>query len=607
MHPREFGKFRILKLLPLGGMGRVYLAVDTTTEEQVALKLIDHGPNPEQAEIVEAERRGAMLQANLCSLDNRVTVIRSFGDLDGFFFIEMEYVDGQDLSEILKEGPLGVPFAARIARDVCEVLRHAHTYTTEIEGHSYFGIVHGDIKPRNIRITPSGQVKVLDFGIAKALSLTRKFTTNHFGSSLYSSPERLNTGDVDVASDLWSVGVVMFEIVTGKPYFQNGSAHRLDQLIRNYREVQALPSELPARFRAILRKALDPDPQRRYLTASAFAADLDAFLQNRATVAETSPPPEANDATRRTVPSADDEQATIRVGQRKTVAEQPPVPRSRSLSMRARQVRAIASLAAGLLVMGFLVHQITIGKRGAALARQIETEQLTDLNAAWSQYKALASSAYVPFLLRRTANAMESRLTSTADRTLLDYRAEAPNIREADWAKARLSLNHALELDPDDKQVRGKMYLCEGHIARIRGDSRTALSKFEQARNLMSKSPDPYLGLARLYIYNLKDVERAEDALRKADKLGHDKGRREKAQLADGYKDRGDKLMREATRVVGLSEEEEYLKRAREDYRKAEDLYREIVPFANATTALRRILDQLDTISLRLETLKSGA
>src|SRR5262245_3468619 len=143
MHPREFGKYRIVKLLPLGGMGRVYLALDTQTNRQVALKLIEIGPDPERQEILEAERRGAVLQARLCGIDQRIAVIHSYGEFEGFFYIEMEYVEGQDLAEILVKRPLGVPFAARIARDICEVLHHAHGFTAEIEGHRYHGIVHG--------------------------------------------------------------------------------------------------------------------------------------------------------------------------------------------------------------------------------------------------------------------------------------------------------------------------------------------------------------------------------------------------------------------------------------------------------------------------------
>src|SRR5688500_16845393 len=121
MHPRTFGKYRIVKLLPLGGMGRVYLALDTQTNRQVALKLIEMGPDPERQEIVEAERRGAVLQARLCGIDRRVTTIHSYGELDDFFYIEMEYVEGQDLTEVLFKGPLGVPFSARIGCDICEV------------------------------------------------------------------------------------------------------------------------------------------------------------------------------------------------------------------------------------------------------------------------------------------------------------------------------------------------------------------------------------------------------------------------------------------------------------------------------------------------------
>jgi eukaryotic-like serine/threonine-protein kinase len=188
MHPREFGEYRIVKLLPLGGMGRVYLALHARTNDRVALKLIERGPDRDRVEIVEAERRGATLQERLCRIDRRITRVNKFGELDDYFFIEMEYVEGDDLSEVIARAPLGVPFAARIGMDLCETLGLAHTFTAAIDGHEYRGIVHGDIKPRNIRITPDGEVRVLDFGIAKALSLSRKFTQNQFGSSQYFIP-----------------------------------------------------------------------------------------------------------------------------------------------------------------------------------------------------------------------------------------------------------------------------------------------------------------------------------------------------------------------------------------------------------------------------------
>jgi hypothetical protein len=105
-------------------------------------------------------------------------------------------------------------------------------------------------------------------------------------------------------------------------------------------------------------------------------------------------------------------------------------------------------------------------------------------------------------------------------------------------------------------------------------------------------------------VYALKDVEKAEQALRAADRRGHELGRREKAQLADGYKERAEKLMREATRAARLPEEKDYLEQAKQDYRRAEELYREIVPFGASTTALRRIFEQLEFIDARIEVIK---
>jgi eukaryotic-like serine/threonine-protein kinase len=627
MHPREFGKYRIVKLLPLGGMGRVYLALDPETDQKVALKLIDQGPDPDRQEIAEAERRGAMLQARLCGVDQRIARILGYGDHDGFFYIEMEYVEGQDLSEVLAKSPLGVPFAARIGRDICDVLHHAHTLSAEIDGHEYHGIVHGDIKPRNIRITPDGQIKILDFGIAKALSLTRKFTTNQFGSSQYSSPERLNTGDVDIASDLWSVGVVLYEIVTGKPYFQGEPSSRLEHAIRNYSVVRPLPESLPEPFRAILRKALAVNPERRYPSASEFASDLNAFLEGRTTVAEAMPPEDEDpEATRRTSRSIEteepDEAATRRTTTPAAIPATPEPPRAKAvvrktkapLTPRQRQIRFFASLALFILMLLLVFTEVTTWRSGAQLAREIESERLTDMDAAWQRYESLQKTSFIPLLLSAPRNAIQSKLISTADTVINEYRrSDAPNVTEKEWIRAHDVLSRALQIDTSNRDVRAKLYLTEGHLSRIRGTSRgdgkllsDARAKFEQAAELTPKSPDPYLGLARLYADSLHDVDRAETAIKAADKRGHEMGRRERAQLADAYRYRGERLMREAVKAAGLPEEKDLLKRAKEDLKRAEDLYKDIIPWGNSSANLRRVLENIDVIDARRDAMKDS-
>jgi serine/threonine-protein kinase len=625
MHPTEFGKYRIVKLLPLGGMGRVYLAVDAQTQARIALKLIDSGPDPDRQEIVEAERRGAILQARLCGLDQRIVRILGYGDHDGFFFIEMEFVEGQDLSELLAKAPLGAPFAARIGRDLCDVLHHAHTFSAEIEGHQYRGIVHGDIKPRNIRITPDGQVKVLDFGIAKALSLTRKFTTNQFGSSQYSSPERLNTGDVDVASDLWSVGVVLFEIVTGKPYFGGESSAKLEHAIRNYSAVRPLPDTFPAGFRAIVRKALAVRPEHRYGAAQEFAADLNAYLENKTTLAESEPVVEDDEATRRMAAAAPDDATRRSVSgatpfpaasaapQPKAVPFRVEKPPKKPLTSRQRQIRFFTLLGLGMLFALLIFNEVTVWRSGSELAREVESERLKDMDVAWQRMETLQKTSFVPFVLSGPRKSILGRLVSTGDAVVNEYRrSDSPNVSENDWLRAQSAYAKVLEVDSRNSTIRGRMYLCDAHVLRIRGVARgnskmlnEARARFEQAADLMPRSPDPYIGLARLY-GSLRDVDKVEDAIKAADKRGHQTGRRERGQIADAYRDRGERLMKDAVRAAGLPEEGDLLKRAEQDLHRAEEHYREILPYGNSTASLRRVLENLEVVRARRDGMKDS-
>src|ERR1700722_20437624 len=230
---RKIGKYETLRKLGRGGMADVYLAQDTEANRTVALKLIEDSADADCRDAIEAERRGAELQARLAAVESHVVGVFEYGDVETYFFVAMEYIDGQDLAELMRHGPLESEFAADAAIAVAETLENAHNFQTTIDGKSFHGIVHGDIKPKNVRIDAHGEVRVLDFGIAKALSLSRRLTRNEFGSVPYASPERLESGEVNVGSDLWSLAVMLYEMITGLQPYKADSTERMERMIRS--------------------------------------------------------------------------------------------------------------------------------------------------------------------------------------------------------------------------------------------------------------------------------------------------------------------------------------------------------------------------------------
>src|SRR5450432_160061 len=293
---RKLGKYEIRRKLGRGGMADVYLAQDTELGHMVALKLIEHSPDADTRDGIEAERRGAVLQAHLAAVDPRVVRVYDSGDLDGYFFVAMEYIDGQDLADLARRGKLEIEFAADVAIAVASTLENAHNLQVTIGGKDYRGVVHGDIKPKNIRIDGHGEVRVLDFGIAKALSLSRKLTRNEFGSVPYSSPERLDLGEVNVGFDLWSLAVMLYEMVAGMQPYQAETTERLERMIRSRIAPPPAPDPCPESLRRILIKSMAPNPELRYPSAREFGADLEAFHAGGPVAAAS----EDLDATRRT-------------------------------------------------------------------------------------------------------------------------------------------------------------------------------------------------------------------------------------------------------------------------------------------------------------------
>ncbi|HEV8580898.1 MAG TPA: serine/threonine-protein kinase [Thermoanaerobaculia bacterium] len=298
---QQVGRFELRDFLGRGAIGDVYLAHDPEADRDVALKVVR--TNHTDPEMLEAEKNGVSLQEQISSVAPQVATVYEWGENGGLFWVAMEYIDGADLSQRLSRGPLPEDRAAFVAHQLCEMLEACHQFSAEIAGRKVYGIVHGDIKPENIRLQDGDRVRVLDFGIAKHLSQTRRFTVNLFGSLPYTPPERLDRGGVDRHSDLWAVGVVLYLMVAGYSPFAGDDPEELEGKIRSGEPPLPLPEGVSPGLKKIIYKSLAFDPALRYATAAEMKADLEAWNEGRPLPSE-GPAPER--------PAADDLNATRR-------------------------------------------------------------------------------------------------------------------------------------------------------------------------------------------------------------------------------------------------------------------------------------------------------
>jgi serine/threonine-protein kinase len=623
---RKLGKFEIRQKLGRGGMADVYLAQDTESGQLVALKLIEHSADADTCASIEAEMRGATLQARLADVDPRVVHVFGAGDLEGFFHVAMEYVDGQDLAELMRHGKLEVEFATDVALAVAQTLENAHKLEASIGGKEIQGIVHGDIKPKNIRIDARGQLRVLDFGIAKALSLSRRLTRNEFGSVPYASPERLESGEVNVGSDLWSLAVMLYEMITGLQPYQADSTERMERMIRSGIAPPPAPNPCPEPLRRILMKAMAPDPDMRYQSAASLGLDLAAFRAGGKVQAVA----EDLEATRRTFrrpevavetgrTAGEDTRRTMSPAQpAKPAPPAPPV--SKAVAKPKGDLFYWAMRAVAVLVLLCLVYAAWAGvsdyrlyQRGKEFEHDVVAEQITDPSQIWTRWAELSKSNPSSLLLRGPRNAARGKFVVAADRVIDTYRNnDTQPVYENDWQRAHTMLLHALSAEPDDQTAHGKLRLCEGHIARINGASHRsaaelndAVQEFTEAQQLMPHSPDPALGLARVYV-SLKDVDKAAAAFHQAEINGYQLGNRERSQLADGYRERADRTFWDSRNVRGLPQEKEQIQQAAADYQRALDLYQKSAGYGNATSRIVLVQTDMESVNTRLQQIALG-
>ena len=617
---RRLGKYEIIRKLGRGGMADVYLAQDTEMGGAVALKLIEHSQDADTRDSIAAERRGAELQARLAAIDPRVVKVYGAGDLDEFFFVSMEYIEGQDLADLMRRGPLAVSFAVDVAVDVAETLENAHCLECEIDGKNCRGIVHGDIKPKNIRIDNHGQVRVLDFGIAKALSLSRRLTRNEFGSVPYASPERLDLGEVNAMSDLWSLAVMLYEMTTGMQPYHAESTERLERMIRSRIPPPPAPDPCPEGLRRILVKAMAPDAAERYQTAREIADELIAFRKGEPVAASaivddpdsTRRTWRPDDETHRTTASEGSAEETRRTAPVKSDAPGPAAARPRSAFSTA--MRVIASLAIASVLYGswtaFASYRMY--RHGQELERSIDSEQLTDPAQIFAKWTELSKANPSSLLLYGPRKTVKQKLMGAADRVIMASRDSTQVVHEKEWDRARGWLADALIVDPDNEE-RGKLRLCEGQIARINGVAHKdanllheAVNDFNEAQKLLPKSPDPELGLASVYVYGLSDIDKASDALQEAAKRGYQLGPREKFYLAYGYETRANRTFWDSRTMRGLPQERDQVQRTVTDYQEALDLYQSIVPYPKASAGVARVESSLESAKTRLQEIDAG-
>jgi Tol biopolymer transport system component len=291
---QQIQHYRLIEKIGEGGMGVVWKALDTTLDREVAIKVLPGEFAAEPERLARFER-----EARLLATLNHSNIAGIYGlhTVDSTRFLAMELVEGEDLSQRLARGPLPLDEAMTVARRVAEALESAHEA----------GVIHRDLKPANIKVDPAGNVKVLDFGLAKALDpasasgsvdpMTSPTVTSAgtiagmiLGTAAYMSPEQARGKPLDRRTDLWAFGVVLYEMLTGKLAFPGETiTDVLSAVISREPDRDALPEATPPSLRRLIDRCLKKEAQERIADSSTARLEIDdalAELRSPATGAE---------------------------------------------------------------------------------------------------------------------------------------------------------------------------------------------------------------------------------------------------------------------------------------------------------------------------------
>ena len=517
------GRYVIESVLGKGAMGVVYLARDPVIGRRVALKTLTI---PESEEDAEEFRQRFLREAQAAGILNHPGIVTVFDagvdEGTGLSFIAMEYIEGRSLREFLRTGH-GFAYSevARITAALAGALDYAHTK----------GVVHRDVKPANILFTPQGMVKITDFGVARLESSNLTATGQFIGTPNYMSPEQVAGGVVDGRSDLFSLGVVLFELLTGQRPFPGHSLTEVAYKIVH--EPARIPSQvrpgLPPAFNPIVLKLLEKDPDRRYSRGADVARALEALRRVLAGVAGdvsqfTPPPPQPAGGEVGGVAAAPTATRATTVDPSAAAAE--PVGESQerrpSIWRLPIEARWVALLLTAVIVPPSVVfamlatrvdrgpfggpapgepgrrHRLAAAQRSAAdaIAGHRPAEALTLLAPVLQEapYSSLARE------LRATAmeEQLDEREITQRDQRVSALREEGKELLKAgQWREAQNRFQQALELAPGDTVTADYLDLAREH----QKVPRTQTARVQTPVATPAPAPVAPVGDARLELY----------------------------------------------------------------------------------------------------------